>query len=93
MDWGGKQFPPLSQSTEIQLVREATMIVLVFLGMLALSLVFGAIAALPIAWLVMLIMGALHSVWPNVENLSFLSAWVATWLVAILAGLFVQNNR
>ncbi|UTN92479.1 hypothetical protein SEA_STIGMA_255 [Streptomyces phage Stigma] len=69
------------------------MIVLVILGMLALSLVFGAIAALPIAWLVMLIMGALHSVWPNVENLSFLSAWVATWLVATLAGLFVQNNR
>ena len=69
------------------------MIVLVILGMLALSLVFGAIVAVPIAWLVMLIMGALHSVWPDVENLSFLSAWVATWLVATLAGLFVQNNR
>lgn len=69
------------------------MIVIAILGMLALSLIFGAIAALPIAWIVMLIMGALHSVWPSVENLSFLSAWVATWLVATIAGLFVQNNR
>lgn len=69
------------------------MIVLAILGILALSLIFGAIAAVPIAWLVMLIMGALHSVWPDVENLSFLSAWVATWLVVSLAGVFVQSNR
>jgi hypothetical protein len=69
------------------------MVILALLGMFAISLVFGAIAAVPIAWLVMLIMGALHSVFPSVENLSFLSAWVATWLVAILAGVFVQNRN
>jgi len=68
------------------------MVILALLGMFAISLVFGAIAAVPIAWLVMLIMGALHSVFPSVENLSFLSAWVATWLVAIIAGVFVQNR-
>jgi hypothetical protein len=69
------------------------MVIFAFLGLIAVSLIFSAVAAIPIAWLVMLIMGALHSVFPSVENLSFLSAWVATWLVSFLAGLFITNQN
>ncbi|QIQ63113.1 hypothetical protein SEA_MOAB_259 [Streptomyces phage Moab] len=89
----GMRIPALPQSTEIQLVRKGIMVIFAFLGILGVSIVFGAVAAVPIAWLVMLSMGALHSVFPSVENLSFLSAWVATWLVSILAGLFISNDR
>lgn len=59
----------------------------VFLGVFALALLFAALWAVPSAWLVMLIVGAIHSHYPAIAPVSFVEAYLWVWLFTIIRSI------
>lgn len=58
-----------------------------FLGVFALALFMAALFAIPSAWLVMLILGAIHSYYPSIPPISFFEAYLWVWLFHIIRSI------
>lgn len=58
-----------------------------FLGILAFAVMLAALFAVPVAALLMLLIGILHSYIPEIPAYGFFPVYVATWVLSILRSI------